>query len=59
MLFADTVEKEVLFGLRNIDIEETKNRVDKSLKSVGLDKYKEKFPDTLAEGKGRDWHSHA
>lgn len=50
MLFADTVEKEVLFGLRNIDIEETKNRVDKSLKSVGLDKYKEKFPRYLSRG---------
>jgi energy-coupling factor transport system ATP-binding protein len=50
MLFADTVEKEVLFGLRNIDIEETKNRVDESLKSVGLEKYKDKFPRYLSRG---------
>ncbi len=50
MLFADTVEKEVLFGLKNIDIEETKNRVDSALKSVGLDKYKDKFPRYLSRG---------
>lgn len=50
MLFADTVEKEVIFGLRNIEVEETKNRVDESLKSVGLEKYKQKFPRYLSRG---------
>ena len=51
-LFAETVEKEVEFALRNFgfDEEEIKRRVDWALSALGLEKYRERSPFALSVG---------
>lgn len=51
-LFADSVNKEVAFGLRNMGLDEAEiqSRVDDALKSLELDKYKEVHPRCLSLG---------
>lgn len=51
-LFADSVGKEVAFGLRNLGLDETQVqiRVDYALKTLRIDQYKEAHPRSLSLG---------
>lgn len=50
MLFAETVEDEVAFGLRNIDPESTGEPIDAALREVGLLHRKGTYPRSLSRG---------
>ncbi|HOB18477.1 MAG TPA: energy-coupling factor transporter ATPase [Candidatus Methanoculleus thermohydrogenotrophicum] len=50
MLFADTVEEEVAFGLRNIDPGGPRHQVDAALREVGLLHRKAAYPRSLSRG---------
>ncbi len=56
-LFADTVEKDIAFGPKNLKLsaEEIKNRVRMAMQAVGLDydKYKDRSPFDLSGGQKR------
>lgn len=56
-LFADTVEKDIAFGPKNLKLsqDEIKNRVKKAMEAVGLDydKYKDRSPFDLSGGQKR------
>ena len=56
-LFADTVEKDIAFGPKNLKLsqDEIKNRVRKAMEAVGLDydKYKDRSPFDLSGGQKR------
>jgi energy-coupling factor transport system ATP-binding protein len=51
-LFADTVEEEVAFTLKNLGLEngEVRSRIDEVLTRFGLDKYRKKYPRDLSGG---------
>lgn len=51
-LFAATVEEEVAFGPRNMELSEAeiKERVDYALDAVGLSEYRDAFPPALSKG---------
>ncbi|MDV2481573.1 ABC transporter ATP-binding protein [Methanoculleus sp. Wushi-C6] len=50
MLFAETVEEEVAFGLRNIDPESTGEPIEAALREVGLIHRKAVYPRSLSRG---------
>lgn len=51
-LFAETVEKEIAFGPKNMGLSEAevKERVDYALDAVGLSNFREDFPPALSKG---------
>ncbi len=51
-LFADTVEEEILFTLRHLEVDddEARRRVDEVLALFGLQKYRQHFPRSLSGG---------
>jgi len=51
-LFANTVEEEIFFGLRNLDLpeEEVQKRADETIALFGLDEIRTVFPRFLARG---------
>ncbi len=50
MLFEDTVEKEIEFGLRNISMEYTPEYIEDVLDEVGLSDHKGAFPRSMSRG---------
>lgn len=50
MLFEDTVEKEIEFGLKNISMDYTAEYIDKILAEVGLSGRKGDFPRSMSRG---------
>ena len=51
-IFADSVEKEIAFGPQNLEYDDTKVKelVDKALKDVGLEEYRDAMPFMLGRG---------
>ncbi len=51
-LFADTVEEEIAFTLKNMGLggEELASRTDEMLRRFGLDRYREQYPRSLSGG---------
>jgi len=51
-LFADTVEEEISFSLRNLGTDDNaiKSRVDELLEEFGLEKYRGQYPRSLSSG---------
>ncbi|MTI79593.1 MAG: ATP-binding cassette domain-containing protein [Firmicutes bacterium] len=51
-IFHDSVEKEVIFGLKNLGLptEEINNRVNEALNAVGLQDYRQAYPYDLSRG---------
>ncbi len=54
-IFAETVEEEVAFALKNFKFsaDEVKNRLNKILKEMGLEKYRRRVPFNLSGGEKR------
>lgn len=50
MLFEDTVEKEILFGLKNIGAEETDKKIQSVLNEAGLEESRQRFPRSMSRG---------
>jgi len=50
MLFEDTVEKEILFGLKNIGAEETDKKIQSALNEAGLEESRQRFPRSMSRG---------
>lgn len=50
MLFNLTVREEIVFGLKNLDIFNTEDRVKKALDMVGMEGFEERDPQTLSLG---------
>jgi energy-coupling factor transport system ATP-binding protein len=51
-LFADTVEKEIVFGPQNLRLPENeiKNRVEEAMKAVSIEKFRNEYPLSLSKG---------
>lgn len=50
MLFEDTVEKEIAFGLKNISMEYSEEYIDEIISEVGLSDQKGAFPRSMSRG---------
>jgi energy-coupling factor transport system ATP-binding protein len=50
MLFNLTVAEEIMFGLKNLKLNDTKGRITKALGLVGMEGYEERDPQTLSLG---------
>lgn len=53
MLFSDTAFDEVLFGVKNLDMDEPKERAENALKKIGIYNLRDKPPETLSMGQQR------
>ena len=50
MLFNLTIKEEIEFGLKNFQLKDHDKRIDEALKTVGMEGYKAKDPQTLSYG---------